>query len=198
MSTRAQKAADRIRTEISIVQVLFDYGYAVDPRGEDREQQFSCDLHGDGRDSKPSGRAYPGSGQFFCFACGRSRDTVTLVMEKESLTFWDAVRVLEKKYNLPPLAWDPSEGPPDTPLQEVENSLDNREKPDQALLRLARFLDGITRERSLDPQKCAGLWEAHDRIVDFLLQGGDPEKTLEMTHKVLRSAKQALHPTESP
>ena len=76
---RAKDAADRIRAEVPIVDVLYGYGYAVHPDGEDREQQFSCDLHGDGADTKPSARVYPDGGSFHCFACGRSRDAITLV-----------------------------------------------------------------------------------------------------------------------
>ena len=97
---RAREAADRIRAEVPIVDVLYDYGYRVHPDGEDREQQFSCDLHGDGSDTKPSARVYPESASFHCFACGRSRDAITLVREKEGVEFWQAVKMLEAKHNL--------------------------------------------------------------------------------------------------
>jgi intein/homing endonuclease len=64
--SRAKQRADRIRQDIDIVQVLADYGYKVNPGGGDREQQFSCDLHGDGSDSKPSARVYPSSNSWYC------------------------------------------------------------------------------------------------------------------------------------
>lgn len=64
--SRAKQRADRIREEVEIVQVLADYGYHVSAHGGDREQQFSCDLHGDGSDSKPSARAYPSSNSWYC------------------------------------------------------------------------------------------------------------------------------------
>lgn len=63
---RAKKRADRIRAEISIVKVLSDLGYHIHPDGGDREQQFPCDLHGDGSDSKPSARVYPSSNSWYC------------------------------------------------------------------------------------------------------------------------------------
>ena len=107
--SRSRKSAERIREEVPIIEVLADYGYDVDTRGGDREQQFSCDLHGDGQDSKPSARVYPDNNQFFCFACGRSRDVLALVMEKEALSFWDAIRKIEKRHGLSPLPWEPDE-----------------------------------------------------------------------------------------
>lgn len=193
MSNRAQESAERIRTEIPILKVLSDYGYAVRIDGGNRAQQFPCDLHGDGRDGKASGRVYPETGQFFCFACGRSRDAVTLVREKEGVSFWDAVKKLEKEYGLQPLPWDgPEENPGPTLTQEIENSLTKRESPEQALHRIERFLQGLTTERSLPPQKCASLWEAYDRTRLFAEEGGQESEVLEMARKVLSAAKQAV------
>lgn len=192
--TRLRKSADRIREEISIVTVLVDYGYDVDARGEDREQQFSCDLHGDGQDNTPSARCYPGTGQFYCFACGRSRDALALVQEKENLTFWEAVRSLEKRYGLEPLPWEPGDDERPPSLNEVvEASLDRSETPDQALHRLERFLDGMTRDKTLSAQKCAGFWEAFDRVRLFQSNEGPPGDVLAMAHKILAKAKAALH-----
>jgi len=191
--SRSRRAADRIRQEIPIIRLLEDYGYEVDSRGGDREQQFSCDLHGDGRDSKPSARVYPGSGQFFCFACGRSRDHIALVREKEGLSFWDAVRSLEKRFGLPPLPWEPGDSQPrTTPKGEIEAALDPSETPERALHRLERFLYGITQDRMLTAQKCAGLWEAYDRVVGMRETGEDPKRVILMTAKILGSARKAL------
>ena len=193
--SRAKRSADRVREEIPIVRALYDYGYQVDPRAEDYEQQFCCDLHGDGKDSKPSARVYPGGGQFFCFACGRSRDIIGLVREKEGLDFWRAIKALESRYGLPPLPWDPEEDArPLTPIQEVEAALRPRETGEQALQRVGTFLLGLTRERSLSAQKCAGLWEAHDRVISHRESGGSEESVKEMAHKILTAAKKAASP----
>jgi len=191
--SRSRAAADRIQELVPIITVLADYGYEIDTRGEDREQQFSCDLHGDGNDTKPSARVYPGNNQFFCFACGRSRDVLALVMEKESLSFWDAVRLIEHRYGLPPLLWsDDDEESFPTPAKALEKALDTSETPDQALERLSRFLQSMTTERSLGPVKCAGLWEARDRIFVFHSDGGDASMVRDMAHKVLDAAKEVL------
>lgn len=62
--TRSERRAARIRTDIPITRVLEDYGYRV--QDVDRQQQFPCDLHGDGSDGKPSARVYPESNQWYC------------------------------------------------------------------------------------------------------------------------------------
>ena len=66
MSDRAKAAADRIRETASILDVLAHYGYHVRDDGGHREQQFPCDLHGTGRDNKPSARVYPESNSWYC------------------------------------------------------------------------------------------------------------------------------------
>lgn len=192
--SRAKRSADRVREEVPIVRVLFDYGYQVDPRAEDYEQQFCCDLHGDGKDSKPSARVYPGGGQFFCFACGRSRDVIALVQEKEGLDFWKALKIIESRYGLAPLPWEPEDERPPTPLQIIEESLRPRESAEDALQRLNRFLLGLTRERSLTPEKCAGLWEAYDRVTSLKDSGESEDSVKESSYKILRAAKKAMNP----
>ena len=66
--TWASKRAARIREEIPITAVLADYGYDVRDDGGDREQQFPCNMHGDGYDVKPSARVYPESASWYCVA----------------------------------------------------------------------------------------------------------------------------------
>lgn len=176
-----------------MVQVLFDLGYRVDPRGGDREQQFSCDLHGDGRDSTASARVFPQ--QYFCWACGRSRDAISLLKEKRGLKFWDAVRYLEAQYGLPALPWEPGDGDrPPTLSQVLEEVLNPSETSEQALLRAESFLLGLTKERALDYHKMASLWEAYDRIVLFAASSSDAEgETVRgMAHKVLKASKEAI------
>jgi hypothetical protein len=198
LSERAKQSADRIREEIPIIRVLALYQFEVDPRGEDREQQFSCTMHGDGTDNKPSARVYPDSNQFFCFACGTSRDSIALVREKENIGFWDAIRLLEKEFGLDPLPWSAeAEDRPATPAEAVRAALTPSETPEQSLHRLHRFLDGLTRERTLPAQRTAGLWEAYDRVQVYLDEDGDPYKAVVFAHKVLAAAKEALKPSES-
>lgn len=64
-NTRLERRVARIHEMVRIDRVLESYGYRV-AGNTDREQQFSCDLHGDGMDSKPSARAYPDTNQWYC------------------------------------------------------------------------------------------------------------------------------------
>ncbi len=198
---RAKEAADRIRSEISIVQVLAEYGYEIHPDGGDREQQFSCDLHGDGQDTKPSARVYPDSASFHCFACGRSRDAITLVREKEGVDFWPAVKMLEGRYGLPSLPWTaPADVPRDETLRKVSEALSGSHQTSlEVLKRVERLVDSLCRERECTPAQCAALWEAHDRV--FLLREKEtlPESTLkEGALRVLAHVRGVMGVGEAP
>jgi len=171
---RAKAAADRIRAEVPIVDVLYGYGYRVHPEGDDREQQFSCDLHGNGMDTKPSARVYPDSASFHCFACGRSRDAITLVREKEGVEFWQAVKMLEAKYGLPPLPWTgPEEKSEPKMVARVSEALqrDHGQTVEQVMARIDRLVDTCCRERSVTPDQCAAWWEARDKVRFFHSEG---------------------------
>ena len=74
--SRSERRAERIRSEVPIERVLALYGYEVRTEGGSREQQFRCDLHGDGTDNKPSARCYPSSNTWYCWACNQSRDAI--------------------------------------------------------------------------------------------------------------------------
>ena len=175
---RAREAADRIRAEVPIVDVLYDYGYRVHPDGEDREQQFSCDLHGNGMDTKPSARVYPESASFHCFACGRSRDAITLVREKEGVEFWQAVKMLEAKYGLPPLPWSgPDEKSEPKMVARVWEALQRAhgQTVEQVMARIDRLVDSCCRERSVTSDQCAAWWEARDKVAYLHAKNQIPE-----------------------
>ena len=149
------KRADRLKNQVPLDQILNGYGYHVRTIGAD--QQFSCDLHGSGVDTKPSARYYHATKTWYCFACGKVRDVVTTVMEKEGVDFATACRMLEKKFNLS--EWKEYEKP-DT-FKEVDildEEIDWQEKTINKLTRM-------TREKVLSLNECLRLWEA----VDFLL-----------------------------
>ena len=193
--SRLRRAADRIREVIPLGEVLLAYGYDVHPDSGGRDQQFRCDLHGDGQDNKPSAHLYAENNQFFCFACGRSRDAVALVREKEGCSFWDAIKRLEKQFGLEPLPWeegDDYESPEKKLKAEMTLSLRPEETAEQAFKRVDRLLDGLTKERSLTAVRLAGFWEAHDRVVAYLAEDGEPEKAIMMAHRVLEAVKEAL------
>lgn len=167
--SHARVRADRIREEIDIAQVLEDYGYDVRAGSGDREEQFSCDLHGDGHDIKPSARVYPDSQSWYCFACDIPRDAIATVQAIEDLEFWPAVKHLEAKYGLPPLRWDgPRESGPATVAGVSEGLRYDRTFEDD-LKRLYVRLERATRERSVDMRRLLAYWEAADKVAWHVL-----------------------------
>lgn len=145
------KRAKRIKEKISLERVLSDYGYDV--REGYGEQQFSCDLHGDGRDGRPSARVYPETNSWFCFACGKVRDSISTVMEKQGVDFSSACKLLEKKYGLP--VWEFKEKEEEV-VEEV-----NTEIRDTVLRRLKRS----TEERVLSFNSSLKLWESVNLVL---------------------------------
>ena len=166
---RARRRADRIREEIDIALVLADYGYPVHPGGGS-EEQFPCDLHGDGHDNKPSGRMYPDSNSWYCFACDRSRDSIETAREKEGLTFWDAVKALEARYKLPPLPWEDEDqeeydaNRKPKAEDEVAAALDHSRTFADVQKRLRTLLDNVTHDRDLAMKVTLSRWEAFDKV----------------------------------
>ena len=175
--SRARKRAERIREEIDISRVLSDYGYTVTP-GYGGEEQFSCDLHGDGNYSMPSARVYPDSNSWYCFACDRARDAIETTREKEGLGFWDAIKLIENRYGLPRLPWD-DEDREDweerkrrqvKAVDEVAAALDPSRTYEDDRRQVVKLLESTTVDRDLPVQTVAMLWEAYDKIVYLVSQ----------------------------
>ena len=164
MSERARQAADRIREHVPIIRILAAYGYRVREDGGEREQQFSCDLHGDGRDGRPSARVYPASNSWYCFACDRTRDPIQTVREKEGIEFWPAVKLLEESVGLDPLPYDGSWSKEDV-VSTVAKVLDPQKTWADDERRVRSLLDSITLDRTLPLDTLLKFWAAFDRIV---------------------------------
>lgn len=196
---RAKQRADRIRAEVPMAEILAGYGYRVRTDAGDREQNFSCDLHGDGRDSRPSAIFYPRTNSAHCFACSRSRDAITWVQEKEGIDFWSAVKKIEADYNLPPLPWEddiPEKGTGTAPARprgatsEVEAALTHAESYDASEDRVRRYLTALCAERISPPAKVYALWEAYDKVRYLASEGAMPERdAVGLMHRVLDKAK---------
>lgn len=144
--------AARIKQKVPLLQVLSDYGYEV-TLDDERDQQFSCDLHGDGQDSKPSARAYESSDHWYCFACIKQRDVIQTVMEKEEVSFSNACFFLEKKYGLPTLR--------NYSKKEVVK-FDTTRKREIKREDMEAYLIAATKERWLSLQDLLSLWETFD------------------------------------
>jgi len=156
----ARARADRIREKIPITEVLAGFGYQV--RAADREQQFCCNLHGDGRDNKPSARVYPETQQWYCFACDMSRDAIATVQANMALDFWGAIKWLETKFNLPAFKWEGPREP--TALEVITSTLPDSTFEDEHQ-RLCERLERMTQDRDLPMAEILTFWEAADKVA---------------------------------
>lgn len=57
-----------------------------------------CPLH---EEKSPSFKIYPESERFPCFGCGKYGNVINLVMEKEGLTFVEAVKFIANRHGIP-------------------------------------------------------------------------------------------------
>lgn len=166
--SRLYRRRDRIKEQVQIVQVLAHYGYRV--HSENYEQQFPCDLHGDGHDLTPSARVYPSSNSFYCFACDRIRDPIGIVMEKENVEFSKAVRILEERYGLPDIPWEEGdsqtkEEPMSTQVGKQFEEMSHRGTSyEDERQRVEKLLYNSIREKSVSMDTALFGYEAFDRI----------------------------------
>ena len=149
------KRVDQIKNNIGIEQGLNDLGYNVHP--VDREQQFPCDLHGDGQDGKFSARVYPDSNSWYCFACGKSRDLIETYRDKFGLSFGKACFTIEKKYGLQHIFSSPN----NKETEEVQ--IDTSEQQFKTTLKRASAMLRTT-QRVLPMEESLAWWEVFDCI----------------------------------
>lgn len=183
MSDYHVRRAKRIKDKAPILELLHEYGYAVTLNPE-RDQQFSCDLHGDGVDGKPSARVYADSDHWYCFACGKQRDVISTVMEKEGVSFSKACRMLEMKYKIP-FEMPDKEAPMDLGLRRGDVRKIKKED-------LHSFLMLVTKERSLSMDQTLKLWESYDCIDTMHVSGKIDDSKLGQLLSKLRATTQEL------
>lgn len=105
---RAQKEyyrarAENIKKQVTVYDILNYYNVRI--RTENAEVQFPCPLHGDGKDAGYSARAYPPEdgedyGGTYCWGCHKARDVIEWVKDKESLSFVQAMKLIEEKFSV--------------------------------------------------------------------------------------------------
>ena len=61
--------------------------------------KYRCALHGDGRDTDPSGALYP-DGRWWCYGCNKGGDVFDWLMTYGRLTFREAAALLGRMYGL--------------------------------------------------------------------------------------------------
>lgn len=166
MGSINRKRAERIRSEISILKVLYDYGYKINPE-DFVPQQFFCDLHGTGFESRASSRVYPENNNWYCWGCGKARDAIETVREKEHTSFNGACQILERRYGLPEIDW----GSDGEFLEETKDYFSMEKTPDFSDYkeRCNTLLLLETKDRELPMKILLSLWEVFDQIV-FLVE----------------------------
>ena len=85
---------DRIYAAADIVDVISDY---VTLRKKGVNYQCCCPFH---NEKTPSFVVSPTKGVFKCFGCGKGGNVVTFVMEHESVSYAEALKIVAKKYGI--------------------------------------------------------------------------------------------------
>ena len=86
---------DLIREKADIIELASQYTN-LKQRGK---RWFGlCPFHSE---KTPSFTVDPEKKLYHCFGCGAGGDIFTLIMEKEKLSFWEAIKFLCQKYNIP-------------------------------------------------------------------------------------------------
>ena len=85
---------DRIYAAADIVDVIGDY---VTLRRKGVNYQCCCPFH---NEKTPSFVVSPTKGVFKCFGCGKGGNVITFVMEHESVSYTEALKIVAKKYGI--------------------------------------------------------------------------------------------------
>ncbi len=85
---------DRIYAAANIVEIVGDY---VTLKRKGANYQACCPFH---NEKTPSFVVSPVKGLFKCFGCGKGGNAVTFVMEHESITYPEALKVVAKRYGI--------------------------------------------------------------------------------------------------
>ena len=86
---------DRLRSESDIVSVISDY---VPLKKKGKNFWGCCPFH---HEKTPSFSVTPDKGFFYCFGCGAGGNVFNFLMKIENIDFFDAVKLLAQKLNIP-------------------------------------------------------------------------------------------------
>lgn len=200
---RAQKEyyrarVDNIKRQVTVFDILNYYDIPI--RTENAEVQFPCPLHGDGRDQGFSARAYPDDdgqegGSTYCWGCHKARDVIEWVKDKESVSFTQAMKVIEEAFsvtNVPNIYkfFDPSttEGEGDDQVSKLDRELSEilevKDLPTGSFNVIERKIGRLVEEKreALTRESALRLYYAFDS-VKFDIEEGN--MTVEQAQKVL-------------
>ena len=89
-----RETVDRIYAAANIVEIIGEY---VTLRRKGVNYQACCPFH---NEKTPSVVVSPSKGVFKCFGCGKGGNAVTFVMEHESVSYPEALRMVAKRYGI--------------------------------------------------------------------------------------------------
>lgn len=89
-----RETVDRIYAAANIVEIVGEY---VTLRRKGVNYQACCPFH---NEKTPSFVVSPSKGLFKCFGCGKGGNAVTFVMEHESMTYPEALKMVAKRYGI--------------------------------------------------------------------------------------------------
>lgn len=179
---------DKIKEVVSIVEVASLYT-TLKKRGS--KYVGLCPFHSE---KDPSFNVDEDKQLYHCFGCGRGGDVFTLVMEKEQLSFPEAVRFIAHKYNIPL----PSPKSPSSQYQKLEEklyrinelalgyfrkNLYSHPEGKKALIYLKNR--GLTQE-TIDHFKLGYAPHRWDGIISFFRQKKIPENLVEKAGLILK------------
>lgn len=85
---------DRIYAAADIVDIISDY---VTLKRKGVNYQACCPFH---NEKTPSFVVSPSKGVYKCFGCGKGGNAVTFIMEQESVTYPEALKIVAKRYGI--------------------------------------------------------------------------------------------------
>ncbi|WP_425061270.1 DNA primase [Sporomusa carbonis] len=86
---------DRLRSESDLVSIVSDY---VSLKKKGKNYWGCCPFH---QEKTPSFSVTPDKGFFYCFGCQTGGNVFNFLMKVENITFFEAVKLLAKKLNIP-------------------------------------------------------------------------------------------------
>ena len=90
-----RETIDRIYAAANIVDIVGDY---VTLKRKGVNYEACCPFH---QEKTPSFKVSPARGIYKCFGCGKSGNAINFVMESESATYPEALRIIAKRYGIP-------------------------------------------------------------------------------------------------
>ena len=89
-----RETIDRIYAAVNIVDIVGDY---VTLRRKGVNYEACCPFH---NEKTPSFKVSPARGIYKCFGCGKSGNAINFVMESESVSYPEALKMLAKRYGI--------------------------------------------------------------------------------------------------